>query len=201
MTDNIHRLPDRKTALPMLSTGELDLWSLPERLDDTALAAVEAVAKEPLPSLPSCAETHLAKCLRIMLAVLPKQNTDELGGELFVEAYKRQIGHYPNEAISYLADRATACCRWFPTIAECLEILSVWKRSDEATRRQTQARFLLSRERNLRWIGDCEPIELAPPITQAEVDRMTPEMIKIGLGCGALERDHDGNIRPASDHP
>lgn len=180
-------------------TAAFDLWNPPARLNDEDLAIVRAIAEEPLPALPPCAESHLAKCLRIMLAVLPKQTTDELGGELFVEAYKRQLGHYPNEAISYLADRATANCRWFPTIAECLEILSDWRRSDEATRRKAQAQFLASRERNLRWIDDRPQPEPAPPLTQDQVDRMDEKMVRLGLACGALIRDDQGIVRPAPE--
>lgn len=36
-----------------------------------------------------------------------------------------------------------------------------------------------------------------PPIRQAEIDRMNPEMIELGLKCGALARDADGNVCPA----
>ena len=35
----------------------------------------------------------------------------------------------------------------------------------------------------------------APKLTQADVDRMPPELIKMGLACGALIRDEAGNVR------
>jgi hypothetical protein len=194
-TDNIHQLP---TASQPLSTAGLNLWAPPERLTDAQIETAKEIAERPLPALPRCEERHLAKCLRIMLAVLPKQNTDGLGGELFVEAYMRQIGHYPNEAISHLADRATASCRWFPTIAECLDILSSWRRNDLAKREQDQARHLLNRERNLRWVERQPPPPVLPDLTQAEVDAMNPTMLRLGLGCGAIEQDDDGNYRPAA---
>jgi hypothetical protein len=201
MTDNIHPLPARKTALPTPSTAAFDLWNPPERLSDAMLAWAKSVAAEPLPSLPACDDRHFAKCLRIMLAVLPKQNTDELGGELFVEAYSRQLGHYPADAISHLADRATATCRWFPTISECLEILSGWRRSDDATRRRAQAQQLVGRERNSRWLADRPPPPILQCLRQDDVDAMSEAMVKIGLGCGAIIRDEQGNLKPAPADP
>jgi hypothetical protein len=82
----------------------------------------------------------------MMLAVLPRQNSDEITGELFVEAYTRQLGNWPQSAISYLVDQATRQCRWFPTIAECLDILSGWRRHDADTMRKARASQLHSQE-------------------------------------------------------
>lgn len=159
---------------------------------------VKGIADSRLPELPACDDRHFAKCLRIMLAVLPKQNTDELGGELFVEAYSRQLGHYPNEAISFLADRATATCRWFPTIAECLEILRGWHRNDEAQRRKWQAASLVRKEKNQRWVRtEEENRNRHVGISQNEIDGMPPKMIELGIACGALVRDEDGNVTAA----
>ena len=181
------------TVLPLRSTAGLDLTTLPDRLTDEQLATVEAMAAEPLPTLPPCDDRHFAKCLRIMLAVLPKQNTDELGGELFVEAYRRQLGHHSNEAISFLADRATASCRWFPTIAECLEILSGWRRSDEASRRRSHARQLAHREREQRRWEDL-PTLPDRRMTQADVDTLPIHLRDLGLTMGYLIRDPAGNV-------
>jgi hypothetical protein len=38
----------------------------------------------------------------------------------------------------------------------------------------------------------------APELTQGDVERLTPLLVKIGLGCGALVTDPDGTIRPAA---
>jgi hypothetical protein len=129
-----------------------------------------------------------------MLAVLPRQRSDELGGQLFVNAYYRQLGHWPNEAIGHMVDLATRKCCWFPTIAECLDLLAQWVRSDEPAQRQRHAAALSRRERNARLV-DTDP---APPITQADVERMPRHLVKIGLACGALERDGNGNVKPAA---
>ena len=142
--------PTSATGLHEPWIADLDLESLPERLDDRQLAMVKRIAASPLPSLPPCSEIELVKCLRIMRAVLPRQISDDLSGELFVEAYARQLGEYPAAAIGYLADQATRQCRWFPTIAECLEILSGWRRWDADTMRRSDATRLANREQAAR---------------------------------------------------
>lgn len=37
----------------------------------------------------------------------------------------------------------------------------------------------------------------APKVTQADVDAMDAKLVKIGLSCGALIQDGEGNVRPA----
>jgi hypothetical protein len=197
MTDNVH--PLRPTESPPLSTVELSLADLPDRLDDTTLAAVEMIARSPLPRLPACDERHFAQCLRMMLAVLPRQQTDDVGGELFVECYRRQLAEWPNEAISYLAAQATGQCRWFPTISECREILQGWRRSDEATARRNQAAALAAKERNQRFAESRPPPPVLQNLTQEEVDMMNPTMVRIGLRCGALVQNPDGSVSPAPE--
>lgn len=197
MTDNVH--PLRPAESPPLSTVELSLADLPDRLDDTTLAALETIARSPLPRLPACDERHFAQCLRMMLAVLPRQQIDEVGGELFVECYRRQLAEWPDEAISFLAAQATGTCRWFPTIAECREIMQGWRRSDEATARRNHAAALASRERNHRFAETRPPPPVLRNLTQADVDMMNPEMIRIGLGCGALVQNNDGSVSPAPE--
>lgn len=127
------------TASRLHLIADLDLESLPERLDDSQWAAVKRIMDAPLPSLPPCGETHLLQCLRAMLAVLPRQNSDDVAGELFVEMYRSQLGEHPADAISYLVVQATRQCRWFPTIAECLEIITGWRRHDADTMRKAAA--------------------------------------------------------------
>ena len=138
------------TALPTRSTVKLDLANPPERLNDEQLAEAERMAREPLPDLPAVDPKFLAQCLRMMLAVLPRQNADDIAGELFVAAYKNHLGTYPQAAIQYLTHRATGECKWFPTIAECLEIMTGWYRNDEDVHRRNLASSLAYREKEAR---------------------------------------------------
>lgn len=128
-----------------------------------------------------------------MLAVLPKRSQDELSGELFVAAYQRKLGDRSNAAISFLADKAMERCQWFPTIAECLEILGEYRRTDEVVTKWVDVRHIVSREestRNLeaRRFNNNRVKEL----TQSDVDAMPGYLKRIGVASGALEINSDG---------
>lgn len=160
------------------------------------MARVQDIASAPLPSPVPASDRHFGAALRMMLAVLPRQQTDDLGGELFVEAYQRHLGHYPDAGINYLTDRAIARCRWFPTVAECLEIMADWRRDDEHTRRKSAALAAARRETNERENDRRTFTWRKEPITQADVDKMPDYLRNVGIACGALERDENGNVRP-----
>lgn len=181
------------------STDDLDLTKLPARLDDATLAMVQDIARSPLPPPVPCGEKHFSKCLRIMLAVLPRQAADEISGELFVAAYQRKLGHYPEAAINFLADRAMEQCRWFPTIAECLEILTGWTRYDEHTRRRADAIRIAGAERRQREDEQREwRWASMKALSQSDVDGMTDQVRRIGLACGALV-EVGGVVTPAPE--
>lgn len=197
---------NRPTALRQPSTDDLDLATLPDRLDDAMLARVQDIASSPCPPMIPGNEKHLSKCLRIMLAVLPRQASDELSGELFVAAYQRKLGHLPDSAVSFIADKAMERCRWFPTIAECLDIASEWRRDDEALKRWVRAGQIANRENNLRaderraaefeWSDKGSAF-----MRQSDVDNLSPALVSIGLRCGALVQDDDGKVRPYRPQP
>lgn len=186
------------TALPTRSTVKLDLANPPERLNDEQLAEAERISREPLPDLPPVDPKFLAQCLRMMLAVLPRQNADDIAGELFVAAYKSHLGSFSREAIEYLTHRATGECKWFPTIAECREKLGDWRREDGAVLRRNQAQSLANREHRMRALDNYKPAK--PPalqeITYDEIAKMTPAMLELGLSCGALVKTPDGRFVP-----
>lgn len=68
-----------------------------------------------------------------------------------------------------------------------------------------EADVLLARNASLREASapsNVLPIvkRLPPPkLTQADVDAMPAKLIEIGISCGALVRDADGNVGPAPE--
>ena len=136
-----------------------------------------------------------------MLAVLPKRSADEVSGELFVAAYHRKLADRSNDAISFLADKAMERCQWFPTIAECLEILGDFRRSDDAIHRHLERRRraseIASRERKARDDDASRVYALNNhTLTQEEVDAMPDFLVELGLSCKSLRRDDDGKVCP-----
>lgn len=188
-----------ETELQKRWTECLGLGTLPARLDDQMLATLSEVANSPCPPAEPCDDRHLGQCLRMMLAVLPRRNADDLSGELFVAAYQRMLGHLPKDQISFVTETAMASCKWFPTIADCLEMAEGWTRKDEAflewRERKYAAQRLISDEDVSRSLEKFRP--KPEPVTQADVDKMDGTMIRLGLKCGALVQDADGNVRVA----
>jgi hypothetical protein len=121
-----------------------------------------------------------------------------VSGELFVAAYQRKLGHLPDAAVSYITDKAMEQCRWFPTIAECLELLSGWRRKDAYTERQIQARLRVRAEREAREADEraFERRDRSADLTQEQVDNMPPHVLRLGVACGAIIRSEDGSHTP-----
>lgn len=172
------------TALQEHSTGSLDLTALPARLDNSTLAMVEQVARAPLPALAPCDDDYLVKCLRMMQAAIPRQRSDELGGSLLLQAYKRQLSGYPRRAITFLTDTAIAECEWFPQVAKCREILARWKRDDEAQRRKQVAGRITAQEWQAR-LDDVAAALRRQELDQDAIDAL-PERLRAILETRSL---------------
>lgn len=155
------------------------------------LSLIQAVAEAPLPCLPPCDEVHFAKCLRAMQAVLPRQQADDVGGELLFRTYRRQLGHYPAAALSYLTEQATARFQWFPTIAQCLDILKLWRRADKAAGDQMLARAAVRNELQARMEDAFRAMKDAS-ITLFEIEALPESWRRIGVERGLLRRNEDG---------
>lgn len=176
------------------STTSLNLEALPERLTDSQLGELVALTKEQLPAAEPCDDRHFAQCFRLMSAVLPKQSKDELAGKLFVAAYQRILQTYPKDAISFLAEQSMTRCRWFPTIAECLEILQEWRRNDVETRKRSRILQAIRHEQEARRSEAYAAKRVIRPMTADEVAALSEPMVALGLSCGALKRLDDGTV-------
>lgn len=132
---------------------------------------------------------------------MPKRKTDDVGGELFVAAYERALWRFPTDAITYLTDTAIQSSQWFPTVAECLDIVGRWIRDDIHAQRHREARRRLLREKSLRERDRLDSLPPAPRrrMTQDDVDQMSGSLRAVGLRCGALIENPDGTISPNPD--
>lgn len=182
-----------------LTTGQVltlsEIRNLPAELSEAQLAAVEATARARLPELSPCDQTAFGAIIRTMRAALPMRAMDETSGKLLVATYYRMLGNWPREAISYLAERAVAECKWFPTIAECRDILADWERTDEPKRAKDAANGLIesraARAERERFHEKEEFLRRlrAGAVTQAEVDAAPRWFVDIAECQGLLTRD------------
>lgn len=182
--------PTGGEALPAQSTvdwSRVDLTvlaDLPERLDDRQLAAVEHIAQLPAPVLPAVTETHFLRCMRT-LTLLPARQEDELSGELRLALYRKHFGHLPEAAWSFLVEKATLECRFFPTPSECKAILDRWSRQDGPWRAHQLATHRAARERQARFDDVMRRFRMGE-IAQEEVDQLPERWKRIAATQGHL---------------
>lgn len=105
-------------------------------------------------------------------------------------AYRRKLGHLPKDAVSFIVDRALDRCRWFPTIAECLEIASEWERNDSDFRDRENARADLRRENQAR-MEDAMTMLAGGQASQDQIDALPSQWKSIAETRGLL-RYNDG---------
>lgn len=130
-----------KPLTKSLTLAELE--ALPATLTEAQWAMVEATAIAPLPELSPCDPQTFAKLLRTMRAALPMRSLDDDGGKLIAATYARMLGGYCREALAYMVERAIAELKWFPTVAECRDMLADWRRDDEAVAAKYRAQGLI----------------------------------------------------------
>lgn len=194
MTDQAQLPATTATGSQLQSTTGLRNWlnSLPARLDDSTLTQVETIASSPLPVLEACDEAYFLKGLRILYASLPKRPTDRLSGKLMAEGYKLKLMHLPREAIDHLVNVALDG-RFFPSIAECQEIVGGWKRSDGLVK--ARADTLARRERQARFDALLHQLDRGE-LSQTEIDALPERTCRIAEDRGSLRRVADGSYRP-----
>lgn len=166
------------------------------RLDDDQMRALALIAEAPLPALIPVEERHLNQSLAVLDAALPRRSSDDVSGKLMIAAYRRKLGHLPREQIDFVCNAVLERCRWFPTIAECLEIAGEWQRAD--AREKARAANLVQRERQARMEDAHRRLKWAEDITQAEVDGWPETWKRIAATQGLLHRDPERlyQIRP-----
>jgi hypothetical protein len=134
-----------------------DLERLPDRLDNPTMRALRTFYRSELPPEAVCEPKELLMTLRAMVACLPRQNgMDELGGKLMAAMYQHQLERFSGAAITFLRDRVIAQCRWFPTVAECLEILTEYRRKPDChSLARDAAKMMFIREDRQRDIDEA----------------------------------------------
>lgn len=165
----------------------------PARLDDRALATLETLATSPLPALPPCPDGEFVELIR-SLTIMPRRSDDEVTGKLRVAIYKRKLGGYPHEALQFMVSTALDELNWFPTIAQCIDILGRWERRDEAVQRQGSAASLVRAERRARFDDIMHALEQRE-LDQAAIDALPRRMREIGAERGFLRLHDDGVYR------
>ena len=145
------------------------LKALPERVQGDDLARVEAIYHGSLTTLPLCTDNEFAKYIRIMQANLKARSEDNATGKLLLRTYHSCLGHYPGEAIKWMAKRCIDTMVFFPTISECHDVLGQWNNPLE--RPVDFAGIIIKRQRT-RQFDEVRDALRAGTATQDQVDAL-----------------------------
>jgi hypothetical protein len=135
------------------------------------------------PATPQQAVALLTSCLALVRPVgMPESEAED-----WLAVALSEVSAYPADVLAIGASEArrtaTHHAQIVPTICrECDPIMAT---------RQRLARLP-------KIPRDDTPRLPAPKLTQDDVGRLSPMLVKIGLGCGALEMDDSGNVVPVN---
>lgn len=191
-------LNQEQTASETRSIVALDLDNLPARLSDEQFTQVVAIAEGELPPAEKASDEYILRCLKTMQAVLPRQKTDAVSGELAVETYLRFLRGCPKAQIAHMAKQAVDTLEWFPTIAKCNELMKGWARVDAAVHRQVKALAIAHDERLARK-EDFFANLAAGKIAQEKIDALPEGIIWEGRKREILKWDGERFIVKKSD--
>ena len=196
MEDETKVLALRRTDLLTLSTAGSTLEmlkALPDRLDDEQFALVRQIARAPVPELPRIGSEAFAKAMK-MLDTLPRRRDDADSGELRYRVYEIGLRDLPAKQIWWTVEEAIRERKFCPSVREFRDLAKGWVRQDEALEVNRLARRLAASEINARHLDSLPKPPDPPPLTQEQVDAMTPEFINLGLKTGALIKDETGKV-------
>lgn len=138
MADLLPGIVASKAGETALSEQRFDGWSLtrlanlPARIDDQTISELRAICSCPTPRAEPAAPYYVDECVTTLLINLPKRAHGEDDGEILNRTYSAALKHYSARSLKFLAKRALAKCKWFPTIAECIEIIGEYRGDGEA---------------------------------------------------------------------
>jgi hypothetical protein len=180
----------------LTASDDLDLTTLPDRLDDQTLTMLREIALSPLPEPERCPEAHFNQCM-LALNILPRRAADDVSGKLMLKLYRSILGAFSHDAMSYLAKQGLIDCQWFPTPNECLRMLQAWPNREVASARHDKASLLAQREYQHRLDETLAMLERRE-LDDDEVSALPRQAKAIGWTKGYLWKFADGThaVRP-----
>jgi hypothetical protein len=159
------------------------------------MSQLQALIDMPIPEQVPVSSDYLNKALMAMIAVLPRQGKDAATGALMVDQYVRKLGKFPKGAIDHLWSASIDRLKWFPTIAECNEIVSEWQsRAQQLVHAKSMAGSRIAREKQARFESVMEALK-AGTMPQNDIDALPDAWRKMAVDKGYLWLLKDGSYR------
>ena len=179
--------------------GLREIRTLPERLDDGMMRKLEAVISCPIIQPEPCPPQHLDKALMAMMAALPRQGKDAVSSAVMLRQYVLKLAKHPKGAIDHLWSASIDRLKWFPTVAECNEIIAEWtSRAAEQRHAKDIAGSRLKREKQARFDDAMRALQKGL-LSQAEIDALPDKWKRhaVTLGHLWLLKNGEHRARPA----
>jgi len=159
------------------------------------MAALVAFVDEPVPEQILCDQGTAERAIKGMMSVLPRQSKDGAAGPLMVETYVRKLTRQPRGAVEFLWSRSVDTLRWFPTVAECLEIIAQWSPpATDLARVKSIADSRIRRERELRFADICAAV-VRGEMTVDAVSALPDQVKRILDARNLIRMGRDGEVR------
>ena len=167
------------------------LANLPARLDEETMGQLRAILACPEPPVEHCDGKVFGQVMR-SLSILPRKADDEITGELRVHLYRRMLGTYPTAVISFLCEEVLRRCKWFPSIAECIEIIADFPGGlTDLAKGKAIAAARIRFETQARFEEAMAKLK-ARAMPQADIDAMPLFWRQAGETSGFLKVEPDG---------
>ncbi|WP_144400980.1 hypothetical protein [Novosphingobium sp. MBES04] len=142
------------------------------------------------------------EAMAVLAVALPSQHRGEVSKDVLAEAYRQALGNYPVAAIRAMRDEALRRCQWFPTIRECLDMLSQIAPSNPLESKRGVVLRRISDERQARFEEAMARLA-AGEVSQDDIDAMPDRWKRIGETRSHLWRCDCGSyvLRPRRAAP
>lgn len=173
--------------------SRLNLAALPKRLNDGMLAQLEAMTACHLPPPVPCPEAEFYSIMAGLQACLPSQSRSDISLEAQAEGYRRMLGEYPLAAMKYLEAEVLKRCQWFPTIAECLNILKGFTVRHPLAVKRSEVLRRISAEHTTRFDEAMFRLVADDEVPQAWIDALPETWKQMAETRSLLRLEEDGS--------
>lgn len=142
---------------------------------ERALATYEAAPRGASP-------TRISKLMGTLAILYPAARLTDAEVALRLEAYQIALADIDADVLGLAFDAASKACRFFPSVAEIREY---------ATKVRAPARMVNACRLRQLLAAQPAPVarEASAPLTGADIRRMSADVRRMGLRCGALTQD------------
>lgn len=145
------------------------------------IEAIRPLAMAKLPTPQPVDEKRLNRCIASM-SHMPHRDSGITGSRLQLAVYIRMLSKYSTEAVNDAVQRCLRELTFFPSVKDLADRCEAYTHPNQ---------YLINRAARIIRTGKRIPKE-TPPLSQAEIDRMSPDILAFGVASGAIVKTDQG---------